>query len=162
MIRRLWDFPTLYLYLSWRLLSFSDMQVYFGLWIFLPFTIVHFQISFEVARECRYKLIVVIFVILVTVNYIHWSCGSFLWYLPICFFINGHLMISYSLTYIFFSYRAIPFIWMVFFFQSLWEVNVCSLSIFNQVFQRKYPVIEMVKMAVGQAAAKRVPLLCGY
>lgn len=161
MIRRLWDFPTLYLYLSWRLLSFSDMQVYFGLWIFLPFTIVHFQISFEVARECRYKLIVVIFVILVTVNYIHWSCGSFLWYLPICFFINGHLMISYSLTYIFSVIGQFhSYEWV--FFQSLWEVNVCSLSIFNQVFQRKYPVIEMVKMAVGRAAAKKVPLLCGY
>lgn len=43
-IMRLWDFPVLhlYLYLPCRFLSFSDMQVYFGLWIFLPFIFVRY------------------------------------------------------------------------------------------------------------------------
>lgn len=43
-IMRLWDFPVLhlYLYLLCRFLSFSDMQVYFGLWIFLSFIFVRY------------------------------------------------------------------------------------------------------------------------
>lgn len=65
-IMRFWaDFPIfhLYLYLPCRLLSFSDMQVYFELWIFLPFIFVHSQISFEVARVLLFLLFLLLSII---------------------------------------------------------------------------------------------------